>query len=301
MRLKHTRLADLNLLVALAVLLEERQISSAAERYFLSQPAMSRTLQRLRALFRDELLVRTKEGYELTLRAKQIQGKLTEILTSLELMLQGTDFDPSIAEDSFTIACTDYAAIILGEFLFESFYHQAPHASLKIESWYDDAFRDCDRGKLDLVLWVNAVPQPLVSEILFEEEFVCVVSQNNPIGEEALTLQKFLDCYHVVVNVEKGQQTLIERKLEELGVTRKPALQVPYFSAAIYAVARTSLIATVPKRIARHYCNKLNIKILQAPIELKSFRYIMAWHPRLSEDKAHCWLRNLIKRCAISI
>ena len=301
MRLTHTRQADLNLLVALAVLLEERQISTAADRYFLSQPAMSRSLQRLRTLLGDELLVKTKEGYELTLRAKQIQSELTEILTRLEIMLRGGSFDAAIAEDCFTIACTDYAAMIMGQPLFQSFYCQAPHASLNIESWYDEAFSDCQKGKLDLIMWVNAVPQPLVSKVLFEEEFVCVLSQDNPLSQQELTLQEFLGCSHVVVNVEKGQQTLIERKLEELGVTRKPALRVPYFSAAIYAVQGTSLIATVPRRIAQSYSRHLNIKVSQAPLELEPFRYIMAWHPRLSEDKAHCWLRDTIEHCAMSI
>lgn len=301
MRLTHTRQADLNLLVALAILLEERQISTAADRYFLSQPAMSRSLQRLRTLFDDELLVKTKEGYELTLRAKQIQGELTEILARLEVMLRGGSFDAAIAEDSFNIACTDYAAIIAGQPLFQSFYNQAPHASLNIKSWYDEAFADCEKGKLDLIMWVNAVPQPLVYETLFEEEFVCVFDRDNILSERELTLEKFLDCSHAVVNVEKGQQTLIERKLEELGITRKPALRVSYFSAAIHAVRGTSLVATVPKRIALNYCTSSDIKVVEAPIELEPFRYIMAWHPRVSEDKAHCWLRNIIKKCALSL
>ena len=300
MRLTHTRQADLNLLVALAVLLEERQISTAADRYFLSQPAMSRSLQRLRILFNDELLVKTKEGYELTLRAEQIQSELTEILARLEVMLRGGNFEPAIAEDCFTIACTDYAAIILGQPLFASFYKQAPSALLNIESWYDEAFHDCEKGKLDLIMWVNAVPQPLVYETLFEEEFVCVFDRNNILSEQELTLEKFLNCYHVVVSVEKGQQTLIERKLEELGVTRKPALRVPYFGAAIHAVQGTSLIATVPKRIAQSYCTNLDLKVMEAPIELEPFRYIMAWHPRLSDDKAHSWLRKLVKESAIA-
>ena len=334
MRLTHTRQADLNLLIALAVLLEERKISTAADRflngafapaprrgfepigsvslmgetpktalhrYFLSQSAMSRSLQRLRILFGDELLVKTKEGYELTLRAKQIQSELSEILPRLEIMLRGGNFNPAIAEDCFIIACTDYAAIIMGQPLFRSFYSQAPHASLNIESWYDEAFDDCQKGKLDLIMWVNAVPQPLVSQVLFEEEFVCVLAQDNPLCQKELTLHEFLNCSHVVVNVEKGQQTLIERKLEELGVTRKPALRVPYFGAAIHAVQQTLLVATVPQRIAKSYSNYLDIKVVQAPIELDRFRYIMAWHPRLSEDKAHCWLRNTIEQCAISL
>ena len=301
MRLTHTRQADLNLLVALVFLLEERQISTAAERYFLSQPAMSRSLQRLRILFGDELLVKTKEDYELTLRAKEIQRELSEILPRLEIMLRGGSFDPAIAEDCFTIACTDYAAITMGQPLIQSFYSQAPDAALNIESWYDEAFEDCRRGKLDLIMWVNAVSYPLVSEVLFEEEFVCVFSQDNPISQQKLTLQEFLNCSHVVVNVERGLQTLIERKLEELGVVRKPALRVPYFSAAIHAVQETSLVATVPQRIAESYRNNLNIRIVPAPVELEPFRYIMAWHPRFSEDKAHCWLRDLIARCAMSV
>ena len=76
---------------------------------------------------------------------------------------------------------------------------------------------------------------------------------------------------------------------------------MPYFSAAIHAVQSTSLVATVPQRIAESYRSNLNIKIVPAPMELDRFRYIMAWHPRFSEDRAHIWLRNLIKECAMTI
>jgi len=112
MSMAHTRTTDLNLLTALEVLLEERHVSRAAEQYNLSQPAMSRTLQRLRETFGDELLVRTATGYELTPRARTIQRELGQILPRINALLHGDRFDPAMCTDVLNLSGTDYAAIV---------------------------------------------------------------------------------------------------------------------------------------------------------------------------------------------
>ena len=106
MQLTHIRKSDLNLLPALAVLLEERSVSRAAARHHLSQPAMSRVLQRLRGTFGDELLVRTAKGYQLTPRAQQLQSELPVLLNDLDGLLRGKTFDPSKMEDRIRLSCS---------------------------------------------------------------------------------------------------------------------------------------------------------------------------------------------------
>src|SRR5712671_4171274 len=113
MHLTHVRRSELNLLPALAVLLEERSISKAAARHHLSQPAMSRVLQRLRETFGDELLIRTVNGYELTARARRLQDELQSVLPEVDRMLRGDVFNPATAEDIFRVCGSDSASMLM--------------------------------------------------------------------------------------------------------------------------------------------------------------------------------------------
>jgi DNA-binding transcriptional LysR family regulator len=101
MREVHLRNVDLNLLLALYALLEERHVTRAAERCFLSQPAMSRALERLRETFGDLLLVRSGRAYERTVRGEHVLRELESLMPRLEAMVRGEEFDPVEAKNVF--------------------------------------------------------------------------------------------------------------------------------------------------------------------------------------------------------
>lgn len=293
MQLTHLRRADLNLLPALMALLEERQISKAASRFNLSQPAMSRVLQRLRQTFGDELLIRTGEGYVLTAKARALQDELQTLLPQLDRMLRGDAFDPKTASDTFRICCPDHASLAFAPVLAELMAHEAPHTNLEILAWHEKAFADAIRGRLDLVLWANEVPPPLESELLYEDRMVCVLSANHP-AAGGLTLEQYLAYPHVHVTLRVERQYTIGGQLSPLGVRRRIALRVPYFSAAVMAVAETQLIATVPLWAAHSYSGKEQLRIVEPPVPLLRPRYVMAWHPRVTAAPAHRWFRGLM-------
>src|SRR5215510_711246 len=140
MQLTHIRKSDLNLLPALAALLEERSISKAAARHHLSQPAMSRVLQRLRGTFGDELLVRTAQGYALTTRARRLQDELQVLLPRIDRLLRGDAFDPATAEGRFRLCCPDYLSRLFTPALAERVALRAPRAQLEIVAWSETAF-----------------------------------------------------------------------------------------------------------------------------------------------------------------
>lgn len=298
MRTTHLRTTDLNLLLGLTALIEERSVSRAADRFGLSQPAMSRVLQRLRETFEDELLVRTPHGYEPTMRARRIMAELEDILPRLDLLVRGGAFAPAKAEETFRISCTDYATVVLGPRISTLMFNEAPNVSLNIAAWHDEAFEDCIAGRLDAVLWVNDVPDPLICEKLFTEDFVCVLSADHDLADKGLTLESYLAYPHVTVDVLSGQQTLVEERLKSEGLRRQAGLRVPYFAAAVNAVPQTNLIATVPRRIARLYSVSNAIKIVPAPIELPPFDYVLGWHPRATDDAAHRWMRGIFRQAA---
>ena len=295
MQLAHIRTSDLNLLLPALVLFEERKISAAADRFHLSQPAMSRLLQRLRETFRDELLVRGASGYELTPRARQLQESLAVLLPELDRLIAGPQFDPARAQETFRIALTDYAALVIAPPLMAALARSSPGITLDLQAWNDRSFNDLERGRLDLAFWVEDAPPPLACAKLFDEDFVCVMDADHPAGDRPLTVERYLGYPHVVIGVLGGKQTVIELRLEALGIHRNIGLRVPFFAAAVLAVPHTPLIATVPRRMARLYASNPALRLVEPPVALGSFKYIMAWHPRMNGDPAHSWLRDRIE------
>ncbi|MGW4487829.1 LysR family transcriptional regulator [Amycolatopsis sp. NPDC004368] len=284
---------DLNLLKALDVLLEERQVSRAAERFHLSQSAMSRALARLRETFADELLVRTSDGYVLTPRARAIKDELSEIMPRLRTLVGGTTFDPATATGTMHLASTDYGLEMLADVLYSAFFSAAPQMSLVVEPVVPTTFDDVDRGRVDLILSPITPPPPLRREVLFTDDFVCVMAADHPLAGRALTLPELAGHPHVRVAAMHSQQMLVTSRLTAVGISSTPELLVPYFSAALAALPGTPLIALLPRRFAaRHRGERLHVAEL--PPEFGSFDYPMLWHPRLTGDPAHRWLRSLL-------
>lgn len=301
MRVEHTQSADLNLLRALAVLLEERHVSRAAERFHLSQSAMSRTLQRLRETFGDELLVRTSAGYELTPRARQLQAELADVLPRLDTMLRGDTFDPATATGEVRVHCTDYATTVLGPGVFRRIFREAPHLSLAVEPLGDHSAVDVELGRADLMISGAMAGKPLRWETLFEEDFVCLLSRDHPVTAGRLTLDDLTRHPHVVVAVLSGEQTMVERRLAALGLRRRAGLRVPYFSAAAAALPGTTLIAVLPRRGAEPYADRPAYRIAEAPAEFAPFPYGIAWHPRVDGDPVNRWLRGIVRQAAAGL
>ena len=286
---------DLNLLVALAVLLEERHVSRAADRIGLSQPATSRALQRLRNTLDDELLVRTRTGYQLTPRAERIQRELASVLPRLEMVFGAETFDPAVATDSFRVLGTDYMTSVLGPGVFRRMFREAPGTSLTFKQWHDGVFEDVAHGLADLAFTGISSGPELRSELLFEETFGCLLSVDHPLASRAtLTLDEFLGVAHCVVDVLQGEQSSVDRRLSELGAHRVAALSVPYHTAAVLAVPGTPLVATLPTRLLSRVDDP-GVRVVGAPVEVATMPYLMSWHARLDDDPAQRWLRDIVR------
>ncbi len=255
---------------------------------------MSRVLQRLRETFADELLIRTTKGYELTAKARRLHEELQGVLGELDRILKGDAFDPSKATNAFRIGCPDHASLAFAPVLAERLAREAPLASLEIVAWNEEAFSDVTRGQLDMVLWANEVPAPLESLVLHEDEMVCVLSADHPLGKAKLTLERYVAYPHVHVTVKAERRHSIAQQLSSHGVRRRIGLRVPYFSAAVLAVIGTPLIATVPRWAVRSYEADPRLRIVPPPISLERPRYLIAWHPRMTADPAHKWFRSVM-------
>ena len=295
MRLTQLRQADLNLLVVFAVMAEERNVSKTASRLLLTQPAVSRSLQRLRDLFHDDLFVRTALSYELTPQGQRLMQELEVMLPRLDRLISGGEFDPSKEVARFRIAVTDNAASVFSPLLCREILPIAEKVRFELTSAPSDRFDALTHGSLDLVLDAAEIkiPSPLQRLELYEEAFVCVVAAERG-GGKRLTLKQYLQGDHIGVSILGGLQTVPEERLAALGYKRNVVVQVPYFAAAIQSVPNTELIATVPRRFALAYAQDPRIKLLAAPEPLYPFKYVMIWHPRVNTDSAHVWLRKTI-------
>jgi DNA-binding transcriptional LysR family regulator len=301
MREVHLRNVDLNLLHALYALLEERHVTRAAKRSFLSQPAMSRALDRLRETFGDPLLVRTGRLYERTPRGERVLRELESIMGRLGAMVQGKEFSPARSQERFRVAMTDHGSTILLPTLLERVRKAAPHATLEVSAWRTRAYDDVVAGRIDLALSAEAVPPTLESELIFNLDFVCLVGSAQPVRTRRFTLRQYLQLPHAVVETLDGQQTMVDRPLAQLGVKRRVALRLPFFVPAIFGIVKTDLILTVPRRLAKITGPLAGLRVVEPPREIKAFPYFMAWHSRLSTEPAHAWFRDQLRIVAGSI
>jgi DNA-binding transcriptional LysR family regulator len=299
MRITQLRQADLNLLVVFTVLAEERSVSRAATRLFLSQPAVSRALQRLRDMFHDDLLVRTAAGFEPTLQGQRLIEELEIMLPRLDRLLSGSAFDPEVEPARFRIAAAEHPASIVAPALCREVLPSARKVFFEFVALRNSGFEDLTRGGVDLLLSTDDTypPSQLQSEVIYKEELVCVVAAKSAYMRR-LTIKQYLEAEHVGLSGVAGSRFTPEKLLGPKGHKRRVVIRVPYSAAAIRCVVGTTLIATLPKRFAAIEQHNQAIRILQPPVQLSGFKYFMIWHPRLNTDAAHVWLRTAIRQVA---
>ena len=301
MRDTHLRNVDLNLLRAIQPLLEERHISRAAKRAFLSQPAMSRALNRLRATFGDPLLVRSDGTYERTPRGERVLRETEAIMRRLNALVNDQEFIPAQSRERFRIAMTDHGSTILLPNVLERLRRNAPDSELVLSAVGPHTYDEVAAGRIDLILCAEEVPPELENEIVFNLDFVCLVGARQRIKSRRVTLKQYLQLPHAMVLTGDGHQAMVDQPLKALGQKRHVALRIPFCIPAVLAIAQTDLVLTVPRTLANVTKQISTLRTIEPPRELKAFPYFMSWHPRLTNEPTHVWLRDQVRIAARSI
>ena len=272
-------------------------MSRAARRLLLSQPAATRALGRLRDMFKDDLLVRVSGSYELTPKGQLLLQELETTLPRIDRLLTGGEFLPSQETMHFRLAGTDYASHIIGLPLANYLLAKGDNLSFGLSPLNDNTLDDLNRGRLDLLFNPDdgQVSSRCERQALFQDDFVCVVDKQSPYGSK-LTLDEYLEARHISVSIFNGVQTLPDERLAASGLKRRIAYTVPYFTVALQGVVGTNLIATVPRRIALSEWRNSDVKVLKTPRPVSKFTYFMWWHPRMTSDAAHTWLRDAVQK-----
>jgi DNA-binding transcriptional LysR family regulator len=291
---------DLNLLVAFDLLMEEKNVSRAAERMFVTQSAMSHTLQRLRQQLDDPLLVKTPAGMKPTDRALSLVNPVKAVLRDVKRLIRAPEeFDPSRSRRRFVIAATDYIDLLVLPPLVERIALAAPGIDIHVkrtEAPFPEA--DLEHNDIDVVLGFDAVLKPpayLSKTKLFDDHMACVIGREHSVGENGqLTLEEYVSCKHMLISRTGARVGLIDEWLSERGLTRRIALIVPHFLSAPFIVAKTDMILSLPERIANDFVDLAPLNIVSIPMELPAYDLVMVWHPLHDPDPAHRWLRDQI-------
>ena len=288
---------DLNLLWTLKVLLEERNVTRAAERLSMTQSALSHRLRRLRDLLDDPLFVSTGHGLMPTTRAEAIAGPLTEGLQKLHTALHTVDaFDPSTSRRPLTLAAVDQAEVAYLGPAMRALQVRAPRVDVIVRSPGPGIYERLESGDVDLLV-APFVPDRagMRQRTLLEDRSVVLVRNGHPVIEQGLNLDRYCELAHIMVspNGSTGASP-VDIALEAVGMSRRVALQVPRFAGAAFMVVQTDMTLTTADGFARAAQRHLPLTVLPCPLELPRTRILMAWHERFDRDPAHRWFRDFL-------
>jgi DNA-binding transcriptional LysR family regulator len=297
---------DLNLLPVFEALLEERNVSRAAARVGLSQPAVSNAIRRMREAVGDPLWIRTSRGMKPTPRAEQLAGPVRAALAHMRSALSGESaFDPATTTRTFRLAMNDYSEWRLEAPLVERTCGQSSSAAVqvrRVDTLFSVPEADLRNGVLDAAIGFFPDPRSLdegtLSETLFEEDNVVVARRGHPALRKRLTLERFADLDHAAVIYRPEPWGIVDQELASHGLRRRLRLATPHFLTALKAVAESDLIACVPAGLAREFEHSMRLAIRPLPLPLPRFVTRMLWARQWQNDPAHVWLRGKIREAA---
>ncbi|MDP2575045.1 LysR family transcriptional regulator [Vibrio penaeicida] len=296
MELEEIYRRDLNLLVALRIIIEEGSVSRAATRLNLSQSAMSRVLGRLRQLVGDPLFVRQGQHLIPTEKAIALNQALGEPLESLRSLLTPERFDPTTCDQTFTIATTDYAMQTIFPFALPRIYQEAPQVKFEFIPLIDDQLpQQLTHQGADLAICrPTGSVEPLNSDRLGRVGVSCLISKQHPIANSDMRLHDYLEYPHAMIAISDGVKALLDQALSNQPA-RNMVLRAYHLEAALAIVDTLPLIITVPADLAYLVADRYDLLVKPLPFEFTPFEYSMIWHPRSDHSPAQEWLRTMVK------
>ncbi|TQV88371.1 LysR substrate-binding domain-containing protein [Aliikangiella coralliicola] len=293
-----TNLPDFSLLPALKTLLIEKNVSRAADKMNLSQPAMSRIFTRLKSEFNDPLMVRTGNQYQLTPRGHIVLQQLNQLMPQLEAIWQSDDLPLSEIEQTLVLSGTDMDIVYVSERIHQ-IQLQAPKLHLAIRSGNPRIFDDVINGEVDLALTAFEDERAgLYRKIVTDEPFVVVTGKNNPYTPETLDLDNYLQSRHGKFSFAESTRGRIDAALKHMGLKRQISLSLPTFLQIPSFLADPHILFSVPQSFANYLAQHFEVKILPLPFEVQSLSIYLYWHERLHFSQLHRWVRESLLKPA---
>lgn len=287
---------DLNLLVVFDALMQERNVTKAAGRLALSQPALSHALARLRHMLKDDLFIRTPKGMIPTPRAEQLALPVRSALDGLQHSLEPTQFIPSEATTSFRVAVDNYSAIVLVGSLAARIAKIAPGVTLEFRPSGTLNILDLlDRGELDLAIGPFPEQGERFSRMaVLQDEFVVVLRKGHPVaGVRELSMEKFAALSHLSISSAPFGTDFVDQALAQRGLTRRVQLRAPFLSTVRILIA-SDMVAVVRRRVADELARYRPLLIRPLPHSSPTLETAMIWPRWLDNQASHRWLREIV-------
>lgn len=294
---------DLNLLMALDVLLEERSVSRAAERLHLSQPSASAALARLREYFNDPILEPQGRRMIPTPLALRLRPLLQDLLSDVDRMLgEARTFDPGTSTRRFQIGVSDYLVAVIFPRLVQRLQQEAPHVRLDLQAPSELVRQAFDEGAIDLLLSpAEHTLRDHPAELLFEERFVVVGWEGNPLFDSPLTEDDFYAAGHVATtlgNTPGDRASFAEDQLLARGRDRRIEIMAFSFTQVPDLLAGTHRISVMHERLARALQARYPLQYQPMPFEFPVMREMLQYHRARAVDPGLQWLIAHLRQLA---
>ncbi|MDX2424062.1 MAG: LysR family transcriptional regulator [Amphritea sp.] len=299
MREVNLRSVDLNLLVVLQALLETRHVTHASEQLNMSQPAVSRALQRLRATFDDPLLVKTSKGFDLSARGVDLLPRLQQLTHGVKELIAEPVFDPANAVDVVRVYGLDLEVVCFVAPLLKVLRSEAPQMRLEVRTEPRNHFELLANGEVHFAL---TGMEPTAGEgqyrrlLIAQTGIVCMMSADNPLAKGRLTLERYLSASHGLVSMTGKGPGHIDERLAELGHKRHLALRLSNFMTAADFCDTSDLLFILPEVIAQRISLGRNVVLKEVPVELMTspINFFLYWHERYHHDPMCRWVRQRV-------
>lgn len=297
---------DLNSLIILKKLLDEKHVSNTALSLNTSQSTVSRVLQKMRHFFNDELMVRANYGYELTSKAETIKLDLNAVINGIERLVHNKEFEPEHVNSTVKFFGLQPQIDALMPRFLSKVRTQAPNLTINIDTTPKRHFEDLISGNVHFVLSAHQPPsseQNLYRMKLANRTFRLLMSKSHPLANKELTVDNLLRCHFGQISLQ-GEQTLsFESKFKKIGRVDKAnpmsvPVQIANFNSAPSIAAETDIIFHLPTTFAEHACKHLDVVAREVPEELKlDFSQVyLYWHKRFHNDPLNNWIRDQFKQ-----
>ncbi|MET3118613.1 DNA-binding transcriptional LysR family regulator [Undibacterium sp. GrIS 1.8] len=299
---------DLNLLRVFDAVMVEQNLTRAADKLAMTQPAVSNALKRLRFSLGDELLIRTTYGVKPTPRAETLWPAIRQALSNLEAAIAPTHFDVFKAQVTFRMAMADATAALWMPNLVRFIERDAPGINARMVPLTTREPRPLlIRGDIDIAVGFfpgvvaqmiagqGAAGSPIRHERLYSGHYVCVMRKGHPMASEELTLEKYCKCNHLLVSFSGRAHGLVDESLAQMGLERRILLTVNQFFTGGKVVANSDLLTVLPRHLIESTGMTDALIWKELPFEMPEVHIDMLWHERDARNPAHKWLRdNLI-------
>ena len=301
---------DLNLLVALQILLEERNVTRAAERLSVSQPALSNTLQRLRESFEDELFTRTAHGLVPTPRAEELARDLPAVLEGVEHVLGSDSFSPERYDGSFKLLLPPSLSEALLPGLMAELHDAAPNVQIitaEVSPSYQDQLK---KGEADFAAFVAVdIDRDILAEPIAAIAPRCYMRIDHPLVDREFRLQEFLDYPHLrlyLPGLTRENTSMVDDVLGQYGVHRSITLETTQFASAVGVLTQTDSLLVANAGFEEGGLYKELIVGRELPVELQRMvrnthssnrgKMSLMRHTRTSRSTPHQWMRGMLMR-----